>query len=245
MTTLEINTGAAVIFANKLEKMNRSALPVSVRTALNSAAFDVKKSTMPTIAKKEFTQRSANFFKANSRVEMAQGFNVRTMQSAVGFTEGGLKGGNNFAVKDLEQQEHGGGINRKSFIPLDTARSGGSNKKVVRPANRLSAINNIVNSKLSSGKNAAAKLFSSVKHAGVGGHVLSEYKDKTILWRVNSLKRNKDGSMKLTGLYTFKTKRSVNVESTGFMRTASLQSGKKIEQYFIEVAEKQITKLRK
>lgn len=241
---LNINCDAAVIFTNKLEKMHRSALPNAVRTALNSAAFDVKKNTMPDSSKKAFENRSANFFKANSRVDMATGFNMKSMQATVGFKEMGLKGSNNFAVKDLEQQEHGGGIKKKSFIPLATARTGGSKSKNVRPINRLSAINKIVDTKNAQGKSPGQKFIKSVAFAGVGGTVLSEYKDKTILWRVNSLKRGKDGSLKLTALYTFKTKRDVHVKGLHFMQRASLKSAFKIERFFKEAAIKAIDKIR-
>ncbi len=240
MPRFNVNMDEAVIFAAKLDKMGKTALPYAIRTALNSAAFNVKKETMPKEAKSTFTNRNPNFFKANSRVEMASGNNIRQMKSIVGFIEGGLKGGNNFAVKDLEKQEHGGEIKKKSFIPTDAARSGGSNKKQVKAQNRLSAINKIVNSRLSTGKTEKARFFSSVKHAGVGGYVLSEYKEQTILWRVNSLKRGKDGKLKLSAVYSFKDKRSVHVDSTKFMQTASLKSNRHMATYFIAAAQKVI-----
>jgi hypothetical protein len=185
---LNINTDAVVKFANKLEQMNRSALPVAVRTALNSAAFDVKQRTMPQEAHSNFVNRSKNFFKANSKVEMAQGFNVNTMRSTIGFVSKGLSGKNNFAVKDLEGQEHGGKLGGKTFIPLRPAR-GGSGNKLVKPANRLSSIKNIVDAKNARGVNSRQKFIKSAVHAGRGGYVLADYKGKQILWRVNSMER--------------------------------------------------------
>ncbi|KKL54819.1 hypothetical protein LCGC14_2261580, partial [marine sediment metagenome] len=85
MPILNVNTDKVVVFSNKLEKLHRSAFPIAIRGALNNAAFDVKKNTMPVSAEKEFTIRRKNFFKANSRVNMAKGFNVRTMQAMIGF----------------------------------------------------------------------------------------------------------------------------------------------------------------
>src|SRR5687767_16018423 len=82
---LNINSDAVVKHTNTLEKMHRSAMPLAIRNTLNSVAFDVKKNTMPASAEREFVTRAPNFFKANSRVEMARGWNVDSMQSVVGF----------------------------------------------------------------------------------------------------------------------------------------------------------------
>ena len=123
---LNVNTDAVVAFTNKLEKLNRSAFPVAVRTALNSAAFHMKKDAIINSAKDNFIQRKPSFFKANSKVLPANGFDVNTMQSKVGFT------GNSQAVEDLEQQEQGGTIKGRSFLSIgdessnNPARSGGS-----------------------------------------------------------------------------------------------------------------------
>jgi hypothetical protein len=94
---------------------------------LNKAAFDVKQNTMLKSAEASFVKRQPNFFKANSRVEMASGWDLDKMQATVGFNSSGLKGGsNNHAVEDLEQQERGGTIKSRSFIPTDSVPDGGS-----------------------------------------------------------------------------------------------------------------------
>lgn len=237
---LNINTDAVVKFTNKLEKIHRSALPIAVRTSLNSAAFDVKKRTLLKETSESFTlrQKKKNFFKANSRVEQAQGFNMNTMRATIGMVEGGLEGGNNYAVKDLEQQERGGTIKGKAFIPLKAARVGGSDIKVVRPQNRLSAINKVVDARKAKGVNDKQKFNFAAHQAGVGGYVLAKYKAKEILWRVNSL----DGKIKLTPLYSYKEKRSVSVKPKGFMQKASTESAQLIEKFFILEAKKQIAK---
>lgn len=242
MIQLNVNTDAAVIFTNKLERMSKTALPKAVRSALNSAAFDVKQNTMPKNAKRKFINRQANFFKANSRVEMAKGSDIHSMKATVGFVSKGLKGDHNFAVEDLEGQEHGGRLKGKSFIPTRAAR-GGNEKKNVKPVNRISRIKNIVSVKNAIGVNYGQKFIKSVIHAGKGGHVLAENKGKQILWRVNSLKRLKSGAFKLTALYTFKRKRSVSVKQTNFMRTASLVSAKGMENHFIKAAKYQLSKV--
>jgi hypothetical protein len=242
MAILNINTDAVVAHTNRLEKMHRSALPVAIRGSLNSAAFDVKLKTMPLSAKREFTERNKTFFKANSRVAMAKGFDVKSMKAFVGFTGIRLKGGNNFSVNDLTQQEFGGTIKKRSFIPTDAAR-GGNKAKPVRPSNRLSKINNIVNQNRFSG-NRKQRFIKAINRAGKGGYVLGgSTLGQNTLFKVNSL--NKKGGFKITPLYDFKEGRNVRVKPTHFMSKASLVSGRKIEAFYVKEAKRQFERLRK
>ena len=236
---LNVNTDAVVAFTNKLEQLHRSAFPVAVRNTLNSAAFDMKKDTILKSAKDNFTQRKPSFFKANSRVETAKGFDVKKMSSTVGFT------GNSQAVDDLEKQEKGGEIGGRTFIPFggkggaNPARSGNSYGKNIKPNARLKSIK-IVDSTKAKGKNNKEKFIKSVIHAGVGGFVLGN--TNNILWRVNSIKGMRKGELKLTPLYTFKKGRDVNVKATHFMKEATEETIKKIDKLYMEQAQKQFDK---
>lgn len=231
---------------NRLRELHKSGLPVAIRETLNSAAFDVKKNTMPLSAKKSFIERQPTFFKANSKVDKATGFNTSTMKATVGFFSNNLKGSNNYAVKDLEQQENSGRIGGKSFIPLPTARKGGTINGLVKPNNRLKKIRErgIINAKNSKGKNIKEKFIKAAVAAGKGGYVISG-KNK-ILFRVDSYYsdfKSKKTKLKVTPLYTFKRKRSIRVKSTNFMKSASLQSANKMNKYYLAEAEKQIKRL--
>lgn len=240
---ININATAVVKYTDTLERMHRSALPNAIRSTLNSAAFDVKQKTMP-VTSKRFTNRVPNFFKANSRVDMAKGWNIRQMKATVGFTSKGLKGANNYAVEELEQQEHGGTIRKRAFIPLEKAR-GGSNSRPVRPGNRLSTINRIANSGKARGKNKKERFVKSAIHIGKGGYVIGNFQKK-ILWRIDTINRvNGKTKIKTTPMYSFEENRSVRVKATGFMKEASILSANKMEQYYIREANKQINRLRK
>lgn len=238
--TFNVNTDEVVKFTNKLEKLHKSAFPVAVRSTLNSAAFDVKQKTMPSQANVSFENRSKNFFKSNSRVEMAVGFDVKSMKSTVGFLS---RGGTNKAVDELEQQESGGTIGGRSFIAVDSARIGKSHSKNVQKKNRISIMPNVVDARKAKGKNPRQKFIKSLIHAGVGGLVLSEHKGKEMLWRVNSLNRDSKGRFKLTAIYSFKKGRSVRVSATHFMEKSSLKSAQKLDDFFIIEAQKQIKRL--
>ncbi len=248
MFRLNINTDAVVVYTNKLEQLHKSALPLAIRGALNDTAFKMKKDTMPKVAKSMFEERTPNFFKANSRVEAAAGFNINSMVASVGFVSSGLHNkSTNYAVKDLEQQEHGGTIGGRSFKPLPGARIGGSGnvRANVRVAKLLKA-GNVVDSRYSKqiGRGANNKMQEFIKaslHAGVGGYVLGG----RLLWKVTQIKRGANGNtvFKKQKLFSFKKGGTAKVLATGFVKKAALEVQKEMEFFYILQATKQINKL--
>jgi hypothetical protein len=246
---INVNTDAVIIYTNKLEKLHKSAFPNAVRGALNKTAFNVKQNTLPKSANDAFVNRSPNFFKANSRVDMAKGWKLSEMKATVGMVSSESLN-NNFAVKELEQQEHGGVIKKRSFIPMDTSR-GGNNKKAVRPGNRLSKISRIVSAKNGNGKHRHEQFIKSAIHAGVGGHIIGNFESR-VLWRITSIRkkrvklrgRSSNTIVKAQPIYTFKENRTIRVKGTSFMEKASLKSAAKLEQFYIEEAKRQIEKLK-
>lgn len=231
---LNVNTDAVVTFSNNLEKISRGALPYAVRTTLNSAAFDMKKTSIERSTSEKFIKRKKNFFKATSRVEKAMGWDINKMASMVGFR------GSDQAIENLEQQEGGGKIAGRSYIPALPARISKSIRKSVRANARLAAIKKIADYRNAPGVNDRQKFIKSVFHAGKGGHVLGNYKGKHILWRVNSLKRNDFGGFKLMPIYNYQTGRSVQVGASHFMDRAASYTAPKLERFFIENAKRRI-----
>jgi len=232
---LNINDAALVVFTDKLERLNRSALPVVVRQTLNSAAFHLKQTALIKTTDKTFIKRKPSFWRAFSRVSTARGFNIQMMRSMVGFT------GNDQAVDDLVQQERGGTIESRSFIAMDSARVSKSERRPVRANARLRNIH-IVDARKGPGTSTKAKFVRAVHKAGRGGFVLAEYKDKTILWRVNSTRRTKDGSFKLTAIYSYEAGRDVQVKPTGFMTRSAQSTRQQIPGFFKQHAQRQFQK---
>lgn len=249
---LNVGTDELVAYTAKLEKLHRSSFPYAVRTALNSAAFDVKQNTLLKSADRNFQKRRNNFFKANSHVNMAKGWDIDQMRSEIGMVP--LQG-DNYAVDDLEQQEYGGKIKGKSFIPLDKSRTGKSYKKMVKAATRISKIENLViaskirSRKTKSGTSVSVsskgeKFVVAVHVAGRGGFVMDSYKSKQIVWRVNSLNKTRGGSFKLTPLFSYEKGRSIDIDKPKyFMKEAATETSKKIADFYIEEAERQINKV--
>jgi hypothetical protein len=238
-TVLDINTDAIVKLTNRLEKLGKTTLPNVVRKTLNDAAMDVKRVTMPK-ASNVFTHRQKNFFIATSRVEFAKNTgDINTMQSSVGFMDANLKGQNNYAVKDLVQQEGGGSIGGRSFIPLPAARVGKSNAGNVRAEFRLSQIMPmVVNAKDFEGKNDKQKFVHAASFVGKGGFVIGTGIEKNFLYKINSVKRvGKNHVVNSTAIYSVQSERVVSVHSTNFMEKASDETTKKIERIFVTNAE--------
>ena len=247
MAILNVNTDEVVRYSNKLEKLHRSAFPIAIRGTLNNAAFDVKQKTMPVSAEKEFVNRQPNFFKANSKVNMAKGFNVRTMQAEIGFTTDKLKGSNQ-AVEDLEQQEHGGIIKGRTFIPNRTGvKAATAFNKNVKRTNRVTSIlaQKRIKLRKQKGSNWAIRAIKASIKAGVGG-LVQDWKPGRggLVWRVKSIKRiGLNTRFERVDLLYINKSGNVRIKTaTGFMKKATLKTAKKLEGFYIKQAKKQIEK---
>lgn len=226
MTKFDVNSDEAVKFSNNLEKLHQSAFPNAVRGTLSGMAFDVKKDTMPKTSS-EFTNRNKTFFKANSRVLPARGFNVNSMESLVGFIPNNNTK-NNKAVEELEQQEHGGIIKDRELIPLKQARISGKNDRKISTKNRLSKLN------ARKIKQSTKKTFvKDVNNAGKLGYIRTK---KSIL-QITSINKNK---FKFKRIYMINNSKSVRIDKpTSFMERASVISGSKGNEIYIKEAQRQ------
>jgi hypothetical protein len=257
---LNINSSELDAHANRLRKMHKSALPNAIRETLSKAALNVKQDTMPRSAKKAFVNRSPNFFKANSSVDFAKGYNVSQMKATVGFIETKLQNkSTNFAVKDLEQQEDGGKIKGRSFIPTDEARTGKKPNKLVKKSNRITSIDfsnvvkaNRIASKLSGRNKKQAFIRAAImakKLHGDNAYVLGNAKNgKRTLSRINTI-ASKANTQRLiidrTPLYSYKQGRAVKVNPTNFMKRASFETQSQMNAIFIKEAQKQFERANK
>lgn len=248
-------------FTHTLEKISRSALPVAIRQTLNDAAYDVKLRTMPQTSDASFIKRKPTFWKAKSRVEGAKGFDVDTMQSTVGFLEGKK---HSQAVRDLDEQEHGGKIDDKDFIAMDEARTGNSNSRQVRKKNWLGTIDPVFkttkwngrfpSSWIQAGKittdrfgkkitSNKAKWFQAVYTAKKGQYILGTGKSKT-LYRKDVTGEGPSLKMQLTPLYSFEKGRKVKVKGKHFMENAALKSAQSLDKFFYKNGTRQINKIK-
>lgn len=241
---VNVNSSALVKFTNRLEQMRKSDFPIAIRQTLNKAAFNVKQVTMPESTAAIFDKRNPNFFKANSKVQMAQGFDVPSMKSVVGFVSTNLQY-NTKAVRELEQQEYGGTIEDRDLIPTESARTG-NNATPVRPMNRLKTIGNriknAINVKDISGPSRRYRFTKAAIKAGKGGYIIAGLR-RMMLYRIESISRKFGRTfIKQTPIYSYRQGRSVRVKQTKFMRQATLVSARRLNKFFIDEANRRFKK---
>lgn len=241
MFRFNINSKEVVQLTAKLERLNATIMPKVVASTLNELAFDVKQKELSKSANKNFINRETKFkhkfFDVFSKVDKARGGTISSLRAEVG-----MKSNGNKAVEDLKEQEHGGLIESRSFIPTEQARVGASIKGLIRSNARLKKIK-FANVKDAKGVSEKQKFAKTVAHVGKGGLLLAEKDGKQTLWRVNSLNRTEDGKFKITPLYSYEKGRGAKIRSTKFFLEATNASYPKALQFYIKEAEREYSKL--
>ena len=178
---------------------------------------------------------------------MAKGSNLSSMKSEIGFINKAKTAES--AVEELEQQEHGGKIDEREYIPVKAARTSKNNKRMVQKRNRLGTIGikNIVKASKMSARNQGGRFVQAVAMAGKGGFVQSKLKGKntTMVWRVDSLHSNlktKKMVRKLTPVYIVNESKSVKVKATHFMEKATKKTMQSADKFYIKQAEREFEK---
>lgn len=268
MLKIDIDTKNIVGHIYTLSKLHRSAMPAAVMQTLNGAAFTTKTVTMPKEADR-FEKRKPTFFKANSKVAPARGFNIDTMRSEVGFIP--KPKDKSHSVEDLHAQEHHGAIDNRAFIALPTAREGNSFSKRVKRSNYMDKMDDIFDPLKQRAKskrsNSSLKMSFTLTAMAAGRGALifgtDRKKGARVVFRINKISRIKkitkttqrlgiktkkwNTFVGLTELYNVKASRKVRPDSrySGFMKKASLDAQKGMEATFIAAANKQIAKFKK
>lgn len=255
MPDIDINTEGIVEHADRLETMHKSAFPSAVRESLNGLAFRMKgvKGRQGEVEKqaiKIFHRRYKGFIKRVTAVKKAEGFDIEKMGATVGFDRSKLRGGNKAAVDDLEQQEEGGKIEKRTMIPTRYARTGKQHTRPVRKKYRLSQINDLVDAKENKkGRNKQEKFLLSAIHAGEGGWVIGTYYNQSgnrYVHYIQSIKERRRG-LKVNSIpvYSFSEGRKAKIQGTGFMKKASENTMKHVRTTFKDNARRQIERLKR
>jgi len=220
-----INTSEVVEYTNRLEKLHRSAMPVAVRGALNDAAFDMKKNQVEKSFSARFTTRKRNFIRSHTVANKSKNtFDINQMVSEVGVISGKSEAGD-----ELINQELGGNIGNRAFIPMDRARIGGNKGKLVSKRNYLKAVK-------------AKKTNNFVKESfdvGNGGYLIF----RNTLFQIKSARRTKrKPKINAIPIYSFKSGRSVKINKRPFLAPAGEISAKKIPSFFEKRAKDKLLK---
>ncbi|MBC6999684.1 hypothetical protein [Cytophaga sp. FL35] len=241
--SFDINVDELINATAKLEKLNRSALPVAVRQTLNDTAFLTKK-MLPKEASKKFTTRQKNFFNAFSTVQKAQGWDVNKMEAIVGID---TKKGSRVAA-GLEAQETGGVIAGRKLVPHDMGRISGSYGKSLQKKHLFKKIRiHDATSAYKYGSNRgrkskfAAAAFSASKR-GTDYFLLKKGNRGTVFKLESplssSLKR-KTLKLRFKPVYSYRGTKTHKVDPSPFMKPSATYAIKKIPEIYIKNAEYQ------
>lgn len=249
---IDVNTKELIKFSKKLDKISKNALPRVVMNTLNTMAFDTKKRTLIEESEKSFTVRNKTFFKRFSRVKPTPLGKINKMQSTVGMTDQGRRGMKEQAGENMRQQQLGGNIPGRSFIPLDTARIGNSKQKQVRKQNRIGNLDIKLDTKFARTTKPKQRFIQSAIYAvqryGSNAVIKHTREDgKSYIYRI---KRGGNDIMtrrfklSVTPLYSVQRGRSVNISNpTRFTQKAALKTQRqKANKVFIRNARQRITR---
>jgi len=244
--SLNVNTDAVIALTAKLERLNKSAFPSAVRSSLNDASFEMKKSNIFDSANRNMTVRSRTVFKKFTGVKRATGFNVKTMQSEVGFIpKDGIKGDK--VPKGMEYNEIGGTDNTGAMY-MEKSRTSNTRKKLVRRKARFDK------SKIAKGTSSYMR---SKKLANVQNMIASlqenaptyiETSKGKFLVQVKSFssrsvgKRKGKLDIKVDFLMRSRRKNAAKIKPTHFIKEAAIRTSKQIEVFYKKNAEYQIKK---
>jgi hypothetical protein len=237
-----IETKGIAKLAIQLHEVHRAALPNAVRFTLNDLAFDVKKiQLMPALVSSYLIIRKPSFFKKYSGVDKAVGWEIDKMISEVGMIP---KGDASHAVERLKQQDEGGSLIHTQ-VPLYATRRDSSHKKLVQNQLYWSKIK--IKAKIQYGDKQGlirAVTATRISHAGGGtpvGVIYGKY-----LFGIQGFTRigQKQIKLHLTRLYEVEKEKTRHIKAHHFMRKASNESGRQIQELFNRNAEKQLSKFK-
>lgn len=244
---IDINADGMIALTAKLERLNKSALPLAIRSTLNDCAFEMKKTNILSSAKLNMTVRNPTVFKKFTGVKRATGMNIRTMVAEVGFIpKEGVKGG-----KVPEGMEHNefGGTDADGWMYMLKSRTSGSSKRLVRRNARYNkgkvlkfGRNSNIKSKAKEKVDFMFKSYESFTHKMPFDFTT---KKGRFLVQATSFTKGSDGNskVKLDFLMRGRSKFKATAKATHFNQEAAIKTSKQIEGFYKKNAEYQINKI--
>lgn len=241
---LNVNTNSNIILTAKLERLNKQAFPNAVRSTLNDAAFVSKKTNILESAKRNMTVRNPSFFRKFTGVNRAQGWDVKTMQSEVGFVNtdpNKIKG-----KKAIEGMEHNevGGSDAEGAMYLPKSRISGNSKRLVKKGMRFAKgkIASGTSSKMRTKKlNFVANAYASAKEKKPTFIETSKGRFLVQVTRFDT--DHKKLNIKMDFLMRSRRKNVAHAKATHFNLEAALKTQKQIEVFYAKNADYQFNKV--
>lgn len=242
MASIDVNSSSLRKWSANLDKLGRSDLPIAIRSSLNAAAFDMKKTSLPASAKDNFKHlKKPNFFKRFTGVEKANGFNINQMRATFGMTDMGQATARS-AVENMKIQEQGGNINEGLDYLKDSR--GGNVNGTVRRANYYNK-SRVISARARAGKNTNKKsqfIAKADQSLNQNKPMFIETSKGNYLMQVLAIKKTKAGRITIKSKLILKERENVKIKATHFIKEAAAVTQKKIPDFYIEEAKKRIEK---
>ena len=230
-----VNTDAAIILTAKLERMHKSAMPSAIRSTLNDAAFAMKQKEILDSAKSNMNVRNPSFFKRFTGVKRANGFNVGSMYSEVGFQDRGQNSARKAINKGMESNEFGGQDNDGGMYIGKTRTAKGLVKRNAR-FDKAKVLK-------SKSKSNVARMYASAKSKK---QVFINTSKGRFLVQVKKFERGASGSgpdIKLDFLMRHRKQYVAKAKATHFNKEAALKTQKQMDNFYKKNAEYQFNKI--
>ena len=242
---LNVNTDAAIILTAKLERMHRSAMPSAIRSTLNDAAFAMKEKEILDSAKINMKVKNPTFFKRFTGLKRANGFNVNSMYSEVGFLDRGQKSATKAINKGMESNEFGGQDNDGGMYIGKSRNAKGLVKRNARfdksKVTRGYRSSNIRTKK--SNNNFMGRIFASIQE---NKSVFINSKSGRFLVKAISVERggkDKKAKIKVDFLMRHRKQHIAKAKATHFNQEAALKTQKQMDNFYKKNAEFQFSKI--
>ena len=240
-----VNTSGIIHLTDRLERLNKRAFPLAVKSTLSDSAFEMKKKNILESAKRNMTVKNRGVFKKFTGVKKASGYNIESMKAEVGFIpKDGIKG--NKVPKGMELNEVGG-TDDTGAMYLRGSRHQKSKKRNVLLKNRYDK------NKLAKGhekrirtKGGKSNVMAMMAGWEEGKPVFIKAKSG-ISYVVEVLKvfdmTTGKRDFKLNFLMRSRTKKPAKTKATHFNREAAQKTQKQIEGFYIKNADFQFKRV--
>lgn len=234
---MNVNTDASIILTAKLERLNKSAFPSAVRSTLNDASFTMKQKEILDSAKLNMKVKSPSFFKRYTGVKRANGFNVSSMYSEVGFQDRGQNSARKAINKGMESNEFGG---RDDEGGMYIGKSRGAKGLVKRNARFDKS--KVLKTK---SKSNIARMYASAKSKK---QVFINTSNGRFLVQVKSFDRGVQGggpNIQVDFLMRHRKQHIANAKATHFIKESALKTAKQMDEFYLRNATYQFQKVLK
>jgi len=231
-----VNTEAVIGLTAKLERLNKSAFPSAGRSTLNDGAFKMKGKNILDSAKKNMDVKNPTFFKRYTGVKKANGFNVNSMFSEVGFTDKHAEKAQKAVNYGMEANEVGG--TDDSGLKYYPATRG--SRRMVK---RLMYFDKNKVDDDQSG-NTVRRAFRAKKK---GKNFFINTSKGRALIKVKSITKKANGRIKINSqlLMMDRTVKKAKAKATHFVKEGAIITSKEMDNFYVKNAEYQFNRVLK